>query len=167
MSQTHAYVFPPNAGMPNNPVLPVLLQTAAFVPESAQATCARMERNGWAGTWVWTVFDFHHYHPDAHEALAVASGTARLLIGGPQGTAFTMAAGDLLILPAGTGHCRLEQDDAFQICGAYPPGQESFTTRRLEDARPEDAGLIAATPLPGSDPIAGANGPLTRFWSAL
>ena len=43
-----------------------------------------LENNGWGGTWTWRVFDFHHFHPDAFEVLAVASGGARLALGGPR-----------------------------------------------------------------------------------
>ena len=35
---------------------------------------AMFAAHGWGGTWVSTVFDFHHFHSTSHEALAVLSG---------------------------------------------------------------------------------------------
>lgn len=156
--------FGPAPGVPNNPHLPVLIYPDAMSGE-ADAICRRIERNGWRGIWVWTVFDFHHYHPDAHEVLIVASGEARVLLGGETGTALTLHRGDAVVLPAGTGHKRLSQSPDFRICGAYPPGQTEFRTLRPDDPAPEAAGWIAATPLPAADPVTGGRGPLLDLWA--
>lgn len=51
----------------------------------------RLEANGWGGTWVWQVFAYHHYHPNAHEALAVVSGHAELMLGGRKGQRVSVA----------------------------------------------------------------------------
>ena len=40
------------------------------------------KRQRCCGTWTWTVYDFHHYHSTAHEALVVATGEAVLMLGG-------------------------------------------------------------------------------------
>ena len=137
--------FAASATVPNNPLLPVVILRGAFAPAPSDEVIARMAANGWGGAWACTVFDYHHYHPDAHEALAVASG-------------------DCLVLPAGTGHCRLSQSRDFRICGAYPPGQEVFITRQANAQAGADAPLIAQVPLPQTDPIHGADGPLVRIW---
>jgi len=160
-------LFEGGAESPNNPTLPVVIHRAVLAGRTSQAVCVAMEANGWGGTWVWTVFDYHHYHPDAHEALTVASGEARLRLGGPgpEGEDVDVAAGDCLILPAGTGHCRLSQSDDFRICGAYPPGQQDFTTRRAGPDAGRDASVIAAVALPETDPIFGRDGPLPRLWA--
>ena len=101
---------------------------------------ALFARHGWGGSWVDGVFDFHHFHSTSHEALAVVAGRAKVELGGPQGRAFDVAAGDVIVLPAGTGHRRASADAAFTVVGAYPAGQEDYDLLRGDDP----AGLAAA-----------------------
>ncbi len=159
--------FADDGTVPNNPDLPVLVMRGALCAgASAYAVKARLEASGWGGTWVWKVFDYHHYHPDAHEALAVASGRAVLMLGGSQGEQVSVTAGDVIVLPAGTGHRQIEASRDFQVCGAYPPGQENFETIRGE--RPHDGAVldrIAGVARPRTDPVYGADGPLLDAWA--
>lgn len=156
---------PPSASIPNNPVWPIIIAPKALgganEPRSVEAL---MTANGWRGTWTWQVFDYHHYHPDAFEVLAVASGAARLMLGGPQGQVVTVTAGDVVVLPPGTGHKQIDKTDDFRICGGYPPGQEDYST--LRDSDEYDASVlarIAAVALPGTDPVWGKGGPLLNI----
>ena len=142
---------PPGETIPNHPAFPVLLyrgvEAAAAGPDAARALFAE---HGWGGAWVDGVFDFHHFHSTSHEVLAVISGTATLELGGPQGEAFDVAAGDVLVLPAGTGHRRARADGAFRVVGAYPAGQEDYDLLREADdaARARiEAGKDPAHPL--------------------
>ena len=76
--------FAGDGTVPNNPDPPDLLMRGAIAPgASAEAIAVRLAASGWGGTWVWRVFPYHHYHPNAHEALAVAAGRAELTLGGP------------------------------------------------------------------------------------
>ncbi len=61
----------------------------------------------WPPQWRGGVFAYHHFHSNAHEALAVYAGEAELVLGGEYGQPMRMTAGDVVILPAGTGHCRV------------------------------------------------------------
>ena len=146
----------PNGGIPNHPSLPALVVRGAVAGMDADAARRAAEARGWGGTWVWSVFDYHHYHPDAHEALAVVAGRARLRLGGPEGTEVSVAAGDVAVLPAGFGHCLLSSADGFRVVGAYPAGQESPATLRA-GAQDIDAALaaIAGVALPDRGPFEG------------
>lgn len=158
--------FEKGGGVPNHPVLPALvLRGALSAGAGAAPVRALLEANGWGGSWTWTVYPFHHYHDDAHEVLAVTGGWADLVLGGPNGRTVRVEAGDVVVLPAGTGHCRKADGDGFEVCGAYPPGQESPNILRPEDADPAAAAArIATLPLPASDPVYGRDGPLMRIW---
>lgn len=158
-------IFKPSGQVPNHPVLPVLIYRNAIPAEGEMAP--RFEKcfreNGWQGTWRNGVFDYQHYHTGAHEVLGIAGGRARLLIGGPDGMELSVNAGDCLVLPAGTGHKRIDASRDFLVVGAYPPGQHpDIQTGPASEAQLQK---IADLPVPATDPIGGAEGAVQRFWS--
>jgi len=158
--------FATDAATPNNPDLPVVLVPDAVGPDATASDIQALVRsNGWEGAWLWGVFGYHHYHATAHEALVVTTGEADLLLGGESGERVTVRRGDLCVLPAGTGHKCLSHSADFQVCGSYPHGQGSPDIRREGDDRTGVEAIIAAVPLPHTDPIFGADGPLIRAWS--
>ena len=100
------FVFADDGLVPNNP-MPFLVYKARVDVANAhpeKTIEGLFGANGWGGMWRNGVYDFLHYHATVHEALGVARGHARVRFGGDQGREFDIAAGDVAILPAGTGH---------------------------------------------------------------
>ena len=155
-------------GFPNHPRLPLLVYRHALVgvtEESAGHVEKLFETNGWRGTWRDGIYDYHHYHSNTHEALGVCAGQAKVQFGGPSGPIVAIEAGDVAILPAGTGHRCEEASEDFLVVGGYPEGREDYDLLRGDPAEsPAAEKRIAAVPLPATDPIYGAHGPLFNHW---
>lgn len=157
--------FADDGSIPNN-VLPVVIYRQAIVGEevSAEAMEALFDANGWPSAWRWGVYDYHHYHSNTHECLGVVQGSARLQLGGPQGRVFEVGAGDVIVLPAGTGHKNVGSSPDFLVVGAYPPGCSPDQMRGEAGERPEADKRIAQVPLPQTDPVGGQGGPIVEKW---
>lgn len=151
--------------IPNNPALPVLVYSGAFpdgATDMASLMEARFARNGWPPQWRNGVYPFHHYHCEGHEVLGIAAGEAELILGGAHGEPLSVRKGDVLLLPAGTGHCRVSASRDFLVIGAYPPGQQGDIQRGAATGAMKLR--IAELPYPESDPVFGSEGPLAAHW---
>jgi uncharacterized protein YjlB len=149
--------------VPNNSVLPVLLYRGVLSPGTegmARIFETRFAENGWRGIWRNGIFSYHHFHPDAHEALGIASGSVSVQLGGDSGERVSLSAGDLVVLPAGTGHKNQCASDDLLVIGAYPAGQENYSTSRTKMER----AAMADVPQPETDPFYGKDGPLPQLW---
>lgn len=161
-AQTHN--FDDDGGIPNSP-LPTLIYRGVEAARDAASCEALFDGNGWVPDWRDGIFSFHHFHSTTHEALGIVSGHATVMLGGPQGESFEIEQGDVLVLPAGTGHCNLNPSSDFLVVGAYPDGM-SWDIRRGDPAEYDEAvANIRAVPLPRADPVNGADEPLTKFWT--
>jgi uncharacterized protein YjlB len=162
-----AHLLAPGGAIPNHPHWPLLVYPGAVAiagADPAAAFEALFERNRWPAAWRDGVFPFHHFHSTAHEVLGVYSGEVTVQFGGDQGVVVTARPGDVIVLPAGTGHKKLSSRGALGVVGAYPGGQHPDTcTPLLSNAR-RSAEAVARVPLPERDPVHGADGPLFAHW---
>lgn len=161
-----AIVFPDDGLVPNNPLPFLVYKGAVDVGSGApeQTIEALFGVNGWGAMWRNGVYDFLHYHATVHEVLGVARGSARVRFGGDAGKVFDISAGDVAILPAGTGHqCLLSSAD-FSVVGAYPPGPPMDLQRPSKEAHARALKTIPQVAVPNTDPVMGADGPLVKLW---
>src|SRR3954454_24868748 len=121
-AEVKEHFFEDNDRIPNNPELPLLVypQALAESERSARRCKELLAENGWGGAWVDGVFSYHHYHSNAHEVLCVVGGSANITFGGPEGEAVEVEAGDVVVIPAGVGHCNEGSHGGFSVVGAYP-----------------------------------------------
>ena len=154
--------------VPNNPRFPLLLYRGAVdfgnVLDPATVVDTLFETNGWGRSWRDTIYDFVHYHSQVHEVLGVARGFAKVECGGVRGRVLTLKAGDVVVLPAGTGHRLIEASRNVLVVGAYP---EEGAYDECTDTRDRPGAIkrIAKTRKRAKDPVYGKSGPLVELWS--
>ena len=155
------------ATTPNNPELPVIwYRQGATLPESEPAELFEtlFTSNHWPSVWRGGVFEYHHFHTTAHEALGVYSGNVTVQLGGEQGSELTIEAGDIAVIPAGVAHKNLGCSKDLWIVGAYPEGQSPDRGRPDAGRLDEFLARINDVPLPFADPAFGTQGPLMSHW---
>ena len=154
-------------GMFPNSALPLLLYRQAFTAEAedlASVIEQRFAENDWTNSWRNGVYSFAHYHSTTHEALGVYCGSAILRLGGELGKNVAVHAGDVIVIPTGVAHRKVESSEDFGVVGAYPDGREWDLLRGRPGERPQADRNIAALPIPDNDPIYGLEGPLRQIW---
>jgi uncharacterized protein YjlB len=153
--------------IPNHPRWPLVIYRGAVKLPGDFDPAAVFEdlfaSNGWGDSWRDGVYDYVHYHSRIHEVLGIARGSGEVRFGGALGRSVRLKAGDVAILPAGTGHQCLSADDEFLVIGAYPPAgrYDECTTAKDHDRALKTIPKVAP---PRKDPIYGANGPLLKLW---
>lgn len=164
MSDPLTFVFADDGAIPNSR-LPLLVYRAAM-PADPVAIERGFAAHRWPPAWRNGVHPWHHFHANAHEALGVARGWARVLFGGPNGQVLEVSAGDVVVIPAGVGHCGQTQSPDLLIVGAYPDNAPRPDQHRGKNADHDRLiGIINAVPAPAADPVGGQSGPLHRLWS--
>ena len=159
------YQFEDDGKIPNS-VFPLVIYKEAFEPDELLAD--EMEeafaKNNWTNSWRNGIYPYHHYHSTSHEVLGVYKGSAELQLGGDNGKAIKVQPGDVIIIPAGTGHKKISASDDFAVIGAYPDGRDYDLLTGDEGERPRADERIAQVPFPDNDPVQGSKGGIMELW---
>jgi uncharacterized protein YjlB len=163
MAEPLTFTFRDDGAIPNSRLALLVYRDA--VPADAAAIERIFAAHRWPPAWRDGVYGFHHFHSTAHEVLGVARGEVAVLFGGPGGEVLTVRAGDVVVVPAGVGHCNQGQSDDLLIVGGYPDNGPGPDLRRGAPAE-HDAAVraITAVTLPAADPVLGAAGGLRTLW---
>jgi uncharacterized protein YjlB len=165
MIEPITFFFADDGAVPNNR-LPFLVYRGAVGARDRTAAIEKtFHRNSWGhGLWHNGIYPFTHYHSQIHEVLGIAVGKARVRFGGSQGEELDVEAGDVAVLPAGTGHQRISATPDLLVIGAYPPAGHYDLCRGTQAEHARALDTIPRVPLPTADPVFGTDGPLTRLW---
>jgi uncharacterized protein YjlB len=168
--KANAVKFKDDGVIPNNERWPlVVYRGAVSLPADLDPAAViedLFELNGWGDSWRNGIYDYVHYHSRIHEVLGIARGTGTVRFGGNNGKTVQLKAGDVAILPAGTGHQCLTASTDFLVVGAYPPsGTYDECTKSEEHARALKT--IPKVGRPRKDPVYGSKGPLLSEWKPV
>lgn len=165
--KANSYRFKDDGVVPNHPKWPLILYRGAVALPDAFDPAAVFEElfagNDWGRSWRNGIYDFVHYHSQIHEVLGIARGEAQVQFGGLNGRKLMVKAGDVAILPAGTGHQRLAASGDLLVVGAYPPSG-TFDLCRTSEDHERAVKTIPKVAKPHQDPVYGREGPLLAAW---
>jgi uncharacterized protein YjlB len=165
------HLFADDGRIPNNPTLPLVLYRGGIdligSPDPEMLIEKTFAGNGWGNMWRnGSIFPYVHYHSMIHEAMAIARGRAKVLFGGEHGEAIDVLSGDVVILPAGTGHQALSHSPGLVVIGAYPANGKYNLCRGSRAEHAKALPFVTKVPLPATDPVFGPDGPLLTLWQA-
>ncbi|TLV04048.1 cupin domain-containing protein [Dyadobacter luticola] len=166
MTNPQTFFFKDDGKIPNSKY-PLLVYKNVFAERGVKGAGwleALFAKNQWTNSWRNGVFTYHHYHSISHEVLGVFAGNALLHMGGENGEKIRVEAGDILVIPAGVGHKKLESSGDFGVVGAYPDGRDYDILRGEPGDRPKADQNIAKVPKPALDPFSGKSGGLITLW---
>jgi uncharacterized protein YjlB len=165
-----SYRFKDDGLIPNHPRWPLLIyKSAVRLPDSLDPAAIFEELfqgNGWGDSWRDGIYHHVHYHSHTHEVLGIARGSAKVKFGGPKGRLANLRAGDVAVLPAGTGHQCVKASDDFLVVGAYPPNG-AYDECTSQNDRSKAVTAIPRVARPRNDPLYGEDGPLLRAWRKI
>jgi uncharacterized protein YjlB len=168
--KANTFRFKDDGIIPNHPQWPLVIYRGAvrLPPDLDPAAVFEelFERNRWGDSWRDGIYDYVHYHSRVHEVLGIARGEGKVEFGGHGGRTVTLKAGDVAVLPAGTGHQRLSASKDFLVIGAYPPSGKYDECTSSEDHK-RALTTIPKVGRPRKDPVYGPKGPLLRAWPSM
>jgi uncharacterized protein YjlB len=168
LRKARAIAFKDDGLVPNHPYWPLVVYRGPVrlidTLDPAAIFEDLFERNGWSDSWRNGVYDYLHYHSRIHEVMGVACGIAVVQFGGRRGRKLRVKPGDVIILPAGTGHQCLSASKDFLIIGAYPATGKYDVCRTSPKEYEQATKTVPKVPPARRDPVYGGSGALLRLW---
>lgn len=147
------------AGMLPNSRLPLLVHRNAVPGGGEEAVVERFRSNGWYNNWLYPgIYTYRHFHSTTHECLGCARGWMEVELFGENGVKVRIAAGDVIVLPAGVSHIMIGHSDDVQMVGGYPDGRDWDNVQQAyltEETRRAAVKRIMMLPIPSRDPATG------------
>lgn len=165
LNQPEVLYFKDDGRIPNSR-FPLLLYHNALPPDHRRPDRWLLDQfasQNWSNAWTNGIYSFHHYHSTSHEVLGIFSGHALLHLGGENGEKVEVSKGDVIVIPAGVGHKKINGTN-LGVVGAYPDGHDWDLLRGEPGERPQADKNIRALPMPSSDPLLGEKNGLTAIW---
>jgi len=160
--------FKADGVVPNHPRWPLVIYRGAVkLPEKFDPAAVfedLFEQNGWSDSWRNGVYDYLHYHSRIHEVMGVARGRAVVQFGGKSGRKLTVKRGDVVVLPAGTGHECVSASEDFLVVGAYPATGTYDVCGTSPEEYEKARKTVPKVAPPRRDPLHGKSGALLRLW---
>jgi len=167
--KNNTFRFTDDGVIPNHPTWPLIIYKGAVrLPAKLDPAAVLQDlfkSNGWGNSWRNGIYDYVHYHSRIHEVLGIARGTAKVQFGGKRGRILTLKAGDVAVLPAGTGHQSLSVSQDFLVVGAYPPSGTYDLCTSSEEHK-QSLKTILRVAKPRKDPVFGGSGQLLKLWKS-
>jgi uncharacterized protein YjlB len=164
MYQVRHYIFSDDGVFPNSK-WPLLIYSNFFDDgHDAKTIEQTFAAHDWSNSWRNGIYNYQHYHSITHEVLGIFQGNAKVLFGGLQGIEMELNPGDVVIIPAGVAHKRMNGSKDFGCVGAYPEGMAYDMNYGKEGERPKADENISKVGLPPTDPVKGKHGILFDFW---
>lgn len=156
-----------NDRFPNNSLPALIYRKALNLDENNQNEEACKElllRNNWGNNWTDSIFDFHHFHSNTHEVLAITAGNAEVVLGGPGHDAIFLHRGDVLIIPAGVAHKKKNSSSDFKCVGGYAGGRDYDMNTGNDQELEKVIKEMRVVPLPETDPVTGKKDTILSYW---
>jgi uncharacterized protein YjlB len=164
------FLFEDDGFVPNNPRLPFVLYRGVLdfigITDPEVSIEGMFRANHWGESWRNGIYNYAHYHSSIHEVMGIARGRATVRFGGGKGREIEVTQGDVVVLPAGTGHQSIATSPDLVVIGAYPKSGRYDLCRASKGDHDRAVEAIPNVPLPDTDPIFGASGPLLSLWQS-
>jgi uncharacterized protein YjlB len=164
MKNYKTFYFADDGVIPNSHLPVIVYYSATGDAVNAEWFEKKFKQNNWTNNWRDIILTYDHFHSNTHEVLAVGSGNVTLQIGGSSGQVIELSVGNVLIIPAGVGHCAISNQTNYQIVGGYPDGNSWDLCTGLAEERKQVLENIAKVGIPTADPIFGSYGMLLDLW---